>query len=349
MMDGTDKDHSLEPYVGFNDYSLLKRTTWDGIDEKASELLDRKCLGVPSVRVGICWTLEYFGYNRHRDHVLVPKYIGRCILNSLNRHALPVEGVTPETRLVIVVHEYGLKQRLDLIAEECDSKGLHYIEDSPYGLGAKEELGLGSLGRFIGLSKIFPVLKGALVISHDESLLAFIKRKRQEASLWSWAVLGAMALVRRRRKVGSYSALADAAYEMYVECKGDNFWLRGNVLCAMERLDSFATQARQRLSLIEERIKERVVIPDTGRMPYGVPYFPDDDLVESQEAFRLNGFDSNLYHIDVARNLFCPLYKKFLLIPVNPRIPGIHFERLVDDLAMLATSDNKPFQPGHLS
>jgi len=233
------------------------------------------------------------------------------------------------------VHQYGLKQRLELIAEECASKALIYIEDCPYGLEWQEEPAPGSLAKFIGLSKILPVLKGALVITRDQSLLAFIRCKRDEVSPWSWVVLGAMALLRRRRKVGSYSALADAAYEMYLECKGDNTWLRGNIFCALEKINSFASKTSQRLSLVEERIKEWVLVPDTRRVAYVVPCFPGAKLAQAQEEFALNGFNSNLYHIDVTRNLFCPRYEKSLLIPLNPRIPFVHFQRLVDALASL--------------
>ena len=344
MSRGQEAYYPMEPRVGIGDYRPLGRTTWDDIDRKASELLGRECVGVPSVRVGMCWTLEHLGYSRHSDHVLVPKFMGRCILNSLNRYAMPVEGLTSETRAVIAVHQYGLRQRLELIEEECASRGIPYMEDSPYGLESREELGPGSLAKFIGLGKILPVLKGALTISQDRSLLAFIKYKRQGSSLWSWAVLGAMAILRRRRKVGSYSALADTAYEMYVECKGDNMWLRGNVLRALERLDSLGSETRRRLSNIEDRIGDRVLIPDARHVGYVVPYFPEDGASQSREVFRTYGFDPALYHIDVDRNMFCPRYEMGHLIPLNPRIPYRQFEGLVRDLAALTPMRASPIR-----
>ena len=337
MIRNPEKYHPFEPWVGAVDYRLpLPKATWNEVDQRASDLLGIECIGVPSVRVGMCWTLEYLGYVRHRDHVLVPQFMGRCILNSLNRHAMPVEAPSSETRLAIVVHQYGLKQRLELIQEECASKGLVYIEDSPYGLETQEELGPGSLAKFIGLTKIMPVLKGALAISRDQSLTRFMEVKRREWSLWSWAALGAMALIRMRHKAVSYSALANAAYEMYPDCKGDNVWLRGNVLRSLQRLHSFAAEARQRVSLIKDRVKERVLIPDTDRIAYAVPYFPNNEVSQSQDVFRLNGFDPNLYHIDVGRNLLCPQFEKALLIPINPRIPFKLFERLTAGLASLS-------------
>ena len=327
--------YPLEPRVGIRDYRFLGRTTWEDLDRKASELLGIECLAVPSVRVGMCWVLEYLGCVRHRDHVLVPRFMGRCILNSLNRHAMPVEAPSPQTRLAVVVHQYGLRQRLEAVQEECAERGLAYIEDSPYGLESRELLGPGSMAKFIGLTKVLPVLKGALAISEDRALLEFLSLKRREAGLWSWAVLGAMGIVRGRRKPGGYSALAEAAYEMYVESRGDNTFLRGNLLRSLIKLNSFATQAGQRLSMINDHIKERVLSPDTDRMPYAVPYFAGGRLSQAQDVFSRHGFDPGLYHVDLARNLFSPQYEQAMLIPLNPRIPFNHFEGLVAGLAAL--------------
>jgi len=244
---GVAKHYSPVPNVGLRDHSFLSRTTWDHIDQIASSHIGEGWTGIPSVRVGIGWTLEYLGYRRHLDHILVPKFMGRCILNCFNRYDLPVEASTPQTRLAMVVHQFGLLQDLDSIRSECVSKGLSYLEDSPYGLNSEEKLGPGSLAKFIGFTKILPVLKGALVTSPDLSLIEFMKQKRQESSLWSWPVLAAMGWVRKRRNGGSYSALADAAYEMYVECKGDNTWLRGNFAKALGKLDAFAAETQRRL------------------------------------------------------------------------------------------------------
>ena len=323
----------FEPQVKFGDYQLFRPTNWIDIDRRATDLLNIQCLGIPSVRVGMSWSLEYLGCRRYRDHVLVPRFMGRCILNSLNRYALPVENLTERTRLVVVVHQYGLKQNLELISRVCSSRGLPFIEDNPCGLEMQEELAFGSLAKFIGLSKVLPALKGSLVISNDPAFLGFIKHKREEFSLWSWFVFAGMAYLRMRRKSNGYSPLADAIYEMYIPSKGDNNWLRGNVNRALAQFKSLAAQSNQRLSMVKEQIMEKVLIPDTDRMTYVVPYLPGNDMEEARRIFRMNGFASNLYHIDVARNLFDPCYEKALLIPLNPRIPFSNFRALLNDLA----------------
>ena len=349
MAKNPSKYYPLEPRVRFSDYRPHISVAWEAIDRAATKVLGTECVGIPSVRVGMSWTLEHLSCARHRDHVLVPRFMGRCILNSLNRNAMPVESITPETRLVIAVHQFGLKQNLELIEKECSIRQISYIEDSPFGVESDERLGPGSLGKFIGLSKVLPVLKGALVISHDQSLVEFIKGKRSEHSFWSWPIWGAMALLRHRQHMGAYSALADAAYEMYLQCKGDNSLLRANFLHALEKFDSFAAETKLRLSLIKSRLSQHVLVPDTDRLSYVVPYLPGNDLNDAQEVFTANGFDPSLMHVDQARNLFRPSYDECLLIPLNPRIPAERFEKLVESLSTLGATQASKSSPNAAS
>lgn len=327
------KYYPLEPSVSISDYRPYTSVAWEAIDHAATKALGTECIGIPSVRVGISWTLEHMNCSRHRDHVLVPRFLGRCILNSLSRNAMPVESITPETRLVIAVHQFGLKQNLKSIESECNLRQVPYIEDSPFGMESAEVLGPGSLGKFIGLSKVLPILKGALVISHDQALMEFIKCKRSEHSYWSWPVFGAMAILRHRRWSSVYSPLADAAYEMYLQCKGDNSLLRANSLRGLEKFDSYASESKLRLSLIKDRLSQHVLIPDTDRLSYAVPYLPGNGVEDAQGMFSANGFDPSLIHVDQSRNLFWPRYERCLLIPLNPRIPVRRFEKLVESLS----------------
>jgi hypothetical protein len=87
--------HPLEPRITVAELRPGAAPTWEAVGRAAPAILGRDCLGLPSARVGLGWALEYLGTTRHRDHVLVPKFVGRCILNSLSRYALPVERPTP--------------------------------------------------------------------------------------------------------------------------------------------------------------------------------------------------------------------------------------------------------------
>lgn len=332
--------YSMVPRVGLKDYPLLGHTSWEQLDAIASQNLGYNCVSLPSVRVGICWTLEFNGYSRHKDHILVPKFVGRCILNAFNRYSLPVEDLTPETRLAIVVHQFGLTPDIESIRLKCAENDMGYLEDSPYGLNDTETLGPDSIAKFIGLSKVLPVLKGAVAICRDTALSEFLKNKRQASSIWSWPVLAAMSVVRYKNKTGSYSALAEAAYEMYVNCEGDNRILRGNLRNALENIGQYADENQRRISLISKTLKGQIILPNASRVGHVVPFFPGSETIKAQEIFHRFGFSPNTYNIDVARNLFNPKYELSLLIPLNPKIPYMQFSNLVESLGGLNTESN---------
>jgi len=331
------KFYPMEPPVRPGDYRSPVGATWERIDQAASDALGVSCIGIPSVRVGLSWTQEYLGLSRHNDHVLVPRFMGQCILNAVNRRGFPVQEGTAEMQLAIVVHQYGLRQDLDTIARECRSRGCRYIEDGAFGIEMEERPGRDSLGKLLALSKVLPVLKGAILVSDDHGLVEFMKEKRRESSVLSWYVLVSLALLRRKKFLSTYSALGGTAYELYLDSKGDNGLLRANLLHGLNRMDSFSAENQRRLAMVEDRFGSMVLIPDTRRLAYAAPLLPGADVEAAQEIFRAHGCNPDLYHIDVARNIFNPDYQRFLIIPLSPRIPAARFEALVESLAGLAT------------
>ena len=330
-----------EPWVSWRDVHPLHRGRWEEVDREAARLIGAPGVAIPSVRMGICWTLEYLGCLRHADHVLVPRFMGRCILNAINRVAFPVEGPTPKTRAVIAVHQFGLRQELEQVAGECARRGLPYLEDSPFGLAPHEGPGPGSLVKLVGFAKVLPVLKGGFAMSTDEQLLQAFRAKRAMSSPWSWAVLAALTALRHRRRAAPASILAEIAYELYPASGGDNAILRGNVLSALRQADVYERVVQERLAVIQAQLGPRALRPDATRLAYVVPWLAEGDetLDRAVEAvFARHGFDATRYHVDVNRNLFAPDYRLAWLIPLNPSLPDRVFVPLIRDLRALAAS-----------
>lgn len=324
-----------EPSVRCSDLRFVGTPQWDQIDEIASAWLGRACLSVPSIRVGLCWALEHRGFARHRDHMLVPRYMGRCILNSLSRFAMPVEAPTADTRIALVVDQFGLRQDLSALRPEFERRGWFYIEDSPYGIGDAESPGPESLGRFIGLGKVLPVVQGALLLTENKPLRAHILRRRSDYSGWSWPVWLTMLMLRGRYSQ-EYSAAAEAAYEMYFAARGGNAWLRGNLFQVLKRIDSFTRESQKRILAIADAVGDCIQLPDLRQLGYLVPFLAGESLESARSIFRQCRIDDSVLHVDVNRNMLSPRYVKSLFIPVNPRIPSDTFNRLLNGLGSLA-------------
>lgn len=328
-----------DPQVRISDYSL-SAPSWQELDRYAAEKIGVDGVVIPSVRVGLLWTLEYMGLKRHSDHVMVPRFMGRCILNSMNRAALPVEQPTPQTRVVVVLHQFGFRQNLEAVRAECASRKLPYVEDSPFGFEHEESPGPGSMAKFLGFAKILPAIKGGLGISSDPGLVEYIRKKRERSSLWSWPLTIMMAILRAGKRSHLSSVMGELAYELYPSSPSDNFFLRGNLAQALTCFDSFEAIVGQRLRLLASALGAHASIPDTTRLASFVPFRVEGRMAELADVVQEHGFDSTLYHFDFARNIFSPRYEQVLLIPVNPRISDRIFNALVSDLQQLLVRMN---------
>ena len=141
-----------QPRIRILDYRVRGGVTWERLDERASSLLGREVVAIPSVRTAALWILEYLGLSRHRDEILVPRYLGRCIINALSRRAFPAQSLSDRTKTAFVVHQFGFVQKLREIEDVFAGSGIPYVEDSPGGLDFRELCGPGSLGRLIALT-----------------------------------------------------------------------------------------------------------------------------------------------------------------------------------------------------
>jgi hypothetical protein len=322
------------PWLTRADLQIFGAPPWARLDELASAWLGQRCLVLPSVRVGLCWALEQRAYRRHSDHILVPRFMGRCILNSLGRFALPVESPTDQTRIALVVDQFGRRQATGTLGPQLAERNWAYIEDSPYGVGTDERPGEGSLGRFIGLCKVLPVVQGALFIAGDEALSQCIRSNRENSSAWGWPVWLTMLLLRKRYATG-YSDAADAAYELYPAARGGSAALRGNLAAVFRKIELFEQESQGRMAAVIDALGQHVLPPDQRRLGYLVPFLPGTDLESAQAIFRKCGFCDAVLHVDLNRNMLEPNYVKSLVIPINPCIQRQSFELLVSGLKAL--------------
>lgn len=322
------------PWLTPADLQIFGSPQWTVLDDVASAWLGHPCLVLPSIRVGLCWALEQRGYRRHRDHILVPRFMGRCILNSLGRFALPVESPTDQTRIALVVDHFGRRQDIEKLGPQFAKRDWAYIEDSPYGVGVNELPGAGSLGRFIGLSKVLPVLQGALFITNDEALRKCMESNRQNYSAWGWPVWLTMLLLRKRYSTG-YSDAADAVYELYPAARGGSSALRGNLAAVFKRVELFELESQERFKAVVDVLDKHVLATDQRKLGYLVPFLPISHLHTIQAIFRKCGFSDNLLHVDLNRNMLEPNYVKCLVIPINARIPRQSFDLLLTELKAL--------------
>ncbi|MBI4355002.1 MAG: hypothetical protein HY597_00945 [Candidatus Omnitrophica bacterium] len=323
---------AFEPRVRWRDCLGASRVTWELLDAQASALIGCPGVVVPSIRVALAWLLEASGFVRWRDQVLVPRFLGRCLLTPILRHALPVESLTSSTRLMLVVHQFGCDQQLDEIWQMCRQHGIAYVEDSPGGLRETEGLGPGSWGRFVSLSKVLPILRGAFFITEDERWLALMRQRRQASHPAAWLLFGWLMRSRHHVHAPHDSPWGDTLTELQLMAAGGHALHRVNIQRGLAQLAQYSRLARQRLARAAAALGDHAVLPATTRLPYVVPIMAPEDSAAMEASLRAHGFDAMRYHFDRRHHLLEPDYQQVYLLPLNPTIPQTRFEAVLGDL-----------------
>ncbi|MFA6091808.1 MAG: DegT/DnrJ/EryC1/StrS family aminotransferase [Elusimicrobiota bacterium] len=324
--------YSIDPPIELKSF-IGPSPSWEELDHELSKRLRCRAVAVPSVRVGMLWMLEHLGLRRHESEVLVPRYVGRCILDALGRAALPALSLGIRTRAAVVVHSFGLEPDWEKLRPSLSSAGVPFIEDAPHGLMEEESCGEGSLGKFIALSKLLPMLKGGCFVPQDESLAEFMRQKRSESGpIWiPWWILMTLAPVRRGRHT-AHCVAAESAYSVYPYSPSDNGPLRRNFREALRRLDEYSDVEVRRLGELRSALGARVIVPHARRLIYGVPILADGNSIE--EDLSACGFCAERYTMDMACNMLSPRYEKVFWVPVHPGVREDDFHRLLDRLSV---------------
>ncbi len=296
---------------------LTTGASWEQLDERLTGLVGRPALAVPSIRVGMWWILEHLGLRRNEHEVLVPRFVGRCILDALARAAQPAYECSPRTRAAVLVHFFGKTPNWAAVRPELERRRLPFLEDSPDGLHAQEGPTPGSLGKFIALSKLLPMLKGGCLLTDEPVIAELIKRKRRAAGpLWARAFVAGALIANRMGRPKDGAASLEAAYTLYPHTASDSFVLRGLFMKALDRAEAYSRVETARLERLEAALAGRVLAPDARKLMHYVPVLPADGA-------------AGQVTLDLDNNPFEPRFQKVCLIGVHPQVGDAEFESSV--------------------
>ncbi|MFH2204167.1 MAG: hypothetical protein ABIJ96_13695 [Elusimicrobiota bacterium] len=320
--------YACEPSVPWTSY-IGSLPSWRDLDGEVERLLGCRAVAVPSVRVGMLWALEHLGLSRHEDEVLIPRFMGRCILDALNRAARPVHELGPRTRAAVVVHSYGSAPDWERLAPALKAKGIPFMEDAPCALLRREKPAPGSLGKFIALSKMLPILKGGCLLTEDASLRsAVLERREQRGPFWvPWCILGGTAPLRSGRFMEGVVS-AEVAYALYPHSPADNVALRSCFVRGLRQLEEYSLLETRRMRELAQAAGSRLLRPEDPLVVHAAAVLAE--RTDMGEQLAACGFYPELRHVDTARNLLAPKFERAHLLPLHPGVPEQAFARLLE-------------------
>ena len=165
-------------------YKLLGASKHDV--ERVESLL-REYFGKPVVvlnaaRTGLYLTLTAKGFKR-TDEVLVPPYMSKCMLDTIAECAVPTLHVSPATKAILLVHQFGYPQHMDAVTTLARKHNLLVIEDSAASFGSTYRGQMvGSFGdvTLFTFPKAFQTILGGCLVTEDREILDFAREYLQK-------------------------------------------------------------------------------------------------------------------------------------------------------------------------
>jgi hypothetical protein len=288
-----------------------------------NDLTGIRALPFSSARAAMVYGLRSLGIGR-MDEILVPLWLGHCILSALSRTAFPTMTPSNRTKAILVYHQFGYPQKMESIEKAAMRNGWIILNDCANTIFSHYRgANIIKHGDFsvLSFSKLYPcILGGALISSRSEiqeaieanynsliagheerSNLAYDILKKAKGDIWGSeeqfeieAVFGYLPEI-VTFPPGSFQSLPNTALE----------------------IEDDTNRRRHLLDIIGSYFPERIPeCPDCDIVPFAVPVLAERDQLE-QIPLKIKSVlnvEVPVLHFDFSRNMLKPDYRKSLVI-----------------------------------
>lgn len=267
--------------------------------------------------------LKAFGLAR-MDEILVPPYLGQCVLSAISRTAFPTMTPSSRTKAILVFHQFGFPQNLTDIESIARKKGWIILNDCANTIFTKVN------GRFlmewgdfsiISLAKLYPCCLGGgfyskrsdiyeKVFAEHEKLSSRHEDRAEQAIEKLIAInngsYGSETIFETNSLYGylpDLVAFPQKAYSALPSAKGN--------------IEKDIIHRKEVWSIIKEVLPDCVpACEDEEIVPFAVPISGDALKLEiiSEKIKEDLSLDVPVLHFDFARNMSRPDYRKCLVI-----------------------------------
>ena len=152
-----------------------------------SELIRQELNFTESAKDAISQIVKYHGLNREDEAYIVTtsdsSFVSSCVTSTLFNFCKVSRVLTEKTRLIFVIHEFGIPcNKVEALYEVAKKRNIPLIEDSAHSLTSKlKRQYLGKHGDYLihSLPKTLPIKNGGLVIkTSDRFKLEFVQSEK---------------------------------------------------------------------------------------------------------------------------------------------------------------------------
>ncbi|HBR15960.1 MAG TPA: hypothetical protein DD723_10570 [Candidatus Omnitrophica bacterium] len=274
-------------------------------------------------RAALVYGLRALGFNR-MDEILVPPFLGQCVLSALARTAFPAMTPSRRTKGVLVVHQFGYRQALDSIEREAAKNGWVVLNDCAHTLFSSYEgeavLAWGDFS-VASFSKLYPCVLGGALFSRRAEMIQTVREHQAGLNSghahWVETAYEVLERVKRDPQMPGMEFEIDAVYGYLpnlVAFPPKAF--AGLPSTKTEILEDIARR-KKLLNLIQSYFPTSVLRrPGSDVVPFAVPVSGEAAVLERISARIRERFllDVPVLHFDFACNMLNPDYRQALMI-----------------------------------
>ncbi len=268
--------------------------------------------------------------------LLVPHWACTSLYNAIHKVCFPTIQDSPSLRGVLVYHQYGFPQRLDLIAQRCRDRGLFMIENSVNCIfegTASNDMGESGLASIFSLPKMFRTVLGGALVSRDSDLSAFCIDYFREDEPW----VGFLSRAARRLWEFIPGRGSHCLQEMVygISDYGRNAARGDIVLLGKDFAAGAIARRRENYARLCREFADTPFFSnlESNVVPYVVPLFgPDAFLARLAAALTRRGWESGIYRFDAARNVFEPDFVPCVPLPIHQGLEPEAVDALIETI-----------------
>jgi dTDP-4-amino-4,6-dideoxygalactose transaminase len=278
-------------------------------------------------RVALRIILDYFiSQGRIEDKntkILVPRWICNSVYHTIHKVCFPVLTPTPDTRGVLVYHQYGFPQNMHRIMEEAKSNNWFMIENcanayESYYKGKR--LGTFGEGSIFSFSKFFPSIQGGAMVSTNKKLADFAENALKSGNDNMVSILAHSSRYFSEKNENScWSKVQEIAYARIESAKKiSNLSLN---LITKNLNEDAIKKRKDNFKYLKEYFKGKEIfngLEEEDVVPYVVPLFAPLNMLDRAKNKMLSmGIYTGIYHFDINRNILDPCFIKCMWVPVH--------------------------------
>lgn len=285
-----------------------------------------------SGRSALLITLQELGFERYTHRVALPRLISRCVLDAVIHTAFPVDAAESNVADgTLQYHQYGfiqLTQPAGVVIEDIAHAFFSVPEPE-----RPRNIAIFSLPKFFETASMV----GGVIVA-DPSLALRIRKRRDASPIKSTDVLAKESSVFRAARIESSAELGLLYAARLLNPRIESGELGGLPLTISELTEI----RRRRRDVMDVLLASGGHIIPAGwtdmlrdHLPYAFPVSASKDVLERiNRELREAGVESDIYSIDIDRNILNPHYESMLLVPYSHLVP----EPTLRDMASILRS-----------